>query len=125
MIGVLFMYLALNGVSHFFLPSATPMPASAASVGVTTCLTPATVSRIGEPYGAPPPFHSHFTSPLARSYAVSPPTYTMHLPSTMSGDDDVKNLGKALVSLRHRNLPLFASQQETTPRTPSVHTLPS
>src|SRR5262249_47690960 len=93
--------------------------------GVTTCLLPSIVIKMGEPYGVPPPFHSHLTSPLARSYAVRVPTKTTHLPSAMRGDDDVKNCGLALVSLRQTILPVSASRQETMPPTPRVQTLPS
>src|SRR5438105_5367181 len=49
----------------------------------------------------------------------------MHFPSTMIGEDAVKNGGHSLLSLRHTTLPLAASRQERTPRTPSVQTLPS
>src|SRR2546423_14784929 len=49
----------------------------------------------------------------------------MHLPSAIRGDEEVKNCGLALVSLRQTTLPLSASRQETTPAAPSVQTLPS
>src|SRR5262249_25430867 len=49
----------------------------------------------------------------------------MHFPSRMSGEDDVKNVGKVLVSLRPTPFPVAASRQETVPRTPRVQTLPS
>src|SRR5438445_1348385 len=49
----------------------------------------------------------------------------MHLPSTMSGEEAVKNLGQSLVSLRHTTLPVVAFKQETSPRTPTVQILPS
>src|SRR5215207_1362414 len=46
------------------------------------------------------------------------------MPSTIIVDDEVKNFGQALLSLRQTTLPLLASRQERTPRTPSVQTLP-
>src|SRR5437870_4336340 len=49
----------------------------------------------------------------------------MHFPSTMSGDDAVKNAGWDSVSFRHATLPVAASRQETAPQTPSVQILPS
>src|SRR5262245_15611537 len=49
----------------------------------------------------------------------------MHLPSAMSGEDEVKNFGFDFVSLRQTTLPLAASRQETVPPTPRVQTLPS
>src|SRR5437588_162121 len=49
----------------------------------------------------------------------------MHFPSTMSGDEEVKNAGQAFVSFRQSTLPVAASRQERTPPTPNVQTFPS
>src|SRR5262249_32226168 len=55
----------------------------------------------------------------------SEPTRTMHLPSAISGEDEVKNFGRPSVFLRHTSLPVAASRQETVPETPRVQALPS
>src|SRR5215472_13296588 len=56
-----------------------------------------------------------------------PPTWAMHRPPTMIGEDEVKNLGHAprKSSLRHSCLPVAAWKQDRMPRTPNVTTFPS
>ena len=48
-----------------------------------------------------------------------------HLPSTIRGDDEVKNPGLPLGSFRQATLPVVASRQESTPLRIRVQTLPS
>src|ERR1051325_4963450 len=50
----------------------------------------------------------------------------MHRPFAIKGEEAAKNLGQPRISsLRQSFLPLAASTQESTPRTPRVTTLPS
>src|SRR5277367_5763432 len=56
----------------------------------------------------------------------SPPRCATHRPLTMIGDMEVKNLGQPGKSfLRQITLPVAASRQDKSPRTPRVITLPS
>src|SRR5689334_21323081 len=56
---------------------------------------------------------------------ILPPSCATTKPSTINGELDGKKLGQALKSsLRQSLLPLDASRQEITPRTPTVTTFP-
>src|SRR5262245_51742123 len=56
-----------------------------------------------------------------------PPSWATQTPSATMGDDETKKRGREPLksSLRQSTVPLEASRQDSTPRTPSVTTLPS
>src|SRR6187397_2189174 len=85
---------------------------------------------IGDPDPGPSPFHSQRGLPVAASNAVSapfsnPPTWTMTLVPSTSGDVAVSYRGNtAGAGTRQMSVPLARSNADRTPPIPSVKTRP-
>src|SRR6185436_9398264 len=85
---------------------------------------------IGDPYPGPSPVHCQRGFPVAASNDVSaplscPPTWTMMLVPSMSGDVAVPYCGStAGAGIRHRSLPVARSNADRMPPIPSVKTRP-
>src|SRR5688500_19183322 len=85
---------ACHGHSHSNLPFSGDRPTSRVAVKVRICLTPASVTSMGDEYEARSSSAPHTRLPDWRSYATTdwpfaPPGSTTTVSSTTSGDADV------------------------------------